>query len=447
MEQESNVLVQGEDGEFSQFCVSLTETIENLKALLEVEFGIPLHQQSLLYNGKELFNHQTLKQVNYISGDLLLVVKRAPPSHGRQEPRGNTSGGVLGGQDPYALRDHIRNDPNLLRQLQNNNPALYEAVIDQDPQKFVSVLVEEERKRKESQYQRMREIEALNADPLNPDNQRKIEELIQRSNIEENMENALEYNPEAFGKVVMLYIDCEVNHTPVKVFVDSGAQSTIMSSECAQRCGIMRLVDKRFSGVAKGVGTAKIIGRVHSAYLKIGSSYFSSSFTILEDSSIDVLLGLDMLRKHQCQIDLKDNVLRVGDESVQFLPEKDIPNNFRHDTPPQSPSLQIPGSPLPNLPPSPNTITIPSAHIPQTTPTPKPSPTPTPKSTPTPTSTPTSVAASNPTVRPPTSQSQFPEADIQTLISLGRSREEALRALQMFNGNVEMAASYLFSLY
>uniref|UniRef100_UPI0037E8DEAF protein DDI1 homolog 2 isoform X1 n=1 Tax=Semicossyphus pulcher TaxID=241346 RepID=UPI0037E8DEAF len=239
--------------------------------------------------------------------------------------RGSSPQGL---DDPALLQQMLLSNPHELSLLKERNPPLAEALLSGDLERFTKVLVEQQQDRAKREQERIR---LLTADPFDLDAQAKIEEDIRQHNVEENMTIAMEEAPESFGQVVMLYINCKVNGHPVKAFVDSGAQMTIMSQACAERCNIMRLVDRRWAGIAKGVGTQKIIGRVHLAQVQIEGDFLPCSFSILEDQPMDMLLGLDMLKRHQCSIDLKKSVLLIGTTGTEtrFLSEAELPECAR----------------------------------------------------------------------------------------------------------------------
>ena len=242
----------------------------------------------------------------------------------------------------------------------------------------------------------------------------------------------------------MLYIPVEVNSHKVKAFVDSGAQTTIMSPGCAENCGLLRLIDKRFAGIARGVGTAKILGRVHSAMIKIGTLFLACSFTVMEGKDVDLLLGLDMLKKHQACIDLGKNKLMIQETEVDFLGEADIPKN--DEVYKEEPTIEGPaGSRIGAI-----SGTVTQSGDPGTSATPaavtqaRQSATGTAQQHQS-TTTQAGHSASGGAQGTPSRSSllNFPKEDIEQLMSMGFGHDEVVHALEMAGGNVEMAAGLL----
>lgn len=240
-----------------------------------------------------------------------------------------------------------------------------------------------------------------------------------------------------FVQVTMLYVHVLVNGHAVKAFVDSGAQTTIMSPSCAEACGIDHLIDDRYSGVARGVGTAKIIGKVHNAKIQVGDAELDCAFTVMEGKDVDLLFGLDMLKRHQACIDLQANVLRFPHTSIEFLGESDIPKREEVkmlDEPTvegpdgteigtQSGTIRPKGTSKAahdTLEKAENTGASSSTQPP---------------------SIPTSTTS---TSQPAARASRYSEQVIVQLMNLGASREEAIGALDAAGGNVEYAAGLLF---
>lgn len=315
--------------------------LENFKALCSLETNIDATNMSIFFNGKPLQeSNKTLSFYGVQDGDMLLV----KDGRGNQSMNNANFLGQLPQMDFSSIQvpNHLvqnerreaenifatlRSNPEQVATLRVNNPRLAEA-FDGGIEEFAKTLrIQQEARAKEDQ----RRIRMLLADPFDSEAQRMIAEEIRRQQIDSNMETAMEYLPESFAEVAMLYINCKVNGFPIKAFVDSGAQSTIMSKACAERCNILRLIDNRWSGIARGVGTQRILGKIHLVQLELNGVFVPCSFTILEHQPMDMLLGLDMLRRYQCSIDLKANVLRIGTTGTEtpFLFESEIPKFAR----------------------------------------------------------------------------------------------------------------------
>jgi len=323
--------VTTEDDKIVTVEVDAETQVANLKAIIEAETDVPTATQVLVFNGRELTDASTLASSGVKDGDLLMVLTRPPP--GAANPTAlNPDGSAV---DPAAFQTHLKNDAHLMQQLRGGNPPLHAAVLNADPAPMQALLRDAHRARAQAEAKRDAEIAALNADPFDLEAQRKIEEAIRLQNVDANYETAMETTPEAFGSVIMLYVDMKVNEFPIKAFVDSGAQMTIMSLGCAQRLGLERLIDRRFQGTAKGVGTQKIIGKVHQAPITIADVSMPCAITVLEkEQDMDFIFGLDMLKRHQCCVDLEKNELRVGSigKAVPFLGEHALPASAKPTT-------------------------------------------------------------------------------------------------------------------
>lgn len=342
--------------------------------------------------------------------------------------------------DIERMRLQALGNPSLMNDLRERDPETF-AAIQGGTQSFKKALQLAQSRQRDAEFEKQRQIEALNADPYDIEAQKKIEEAIRMEAVLENMQHAMEYSPESFGNVTMLYINVEVNGHPVKAFVDSGAQTTIISPECAEQCGIMRLLDTRFAGMAEGVGTARILGRIHSAQIKLGSLYLPCAFSVLEGRSVDLLFGLDMLKRHQCCIDLSTNTLRINNTEVPFLSEHELPDKARRRGEAQvagemgdaagqgvKAGVASPKIGKKTFPGEGHALGAGSSTGPGTA-----------------TGSASATGArTGGTASVPSPSNRWKEDDIQTLVNLGAPRAQAIQLLEASGGNVDVAASMLF---
>jgi DNA damage-inducible protein 1 len=224
------------------------DTVETLKALVEAEMSMPRAEQVLLKGGVPLSPGASLSACAVVDNDFLFLVRdrgngsssSSTTSTSTSTSNATTSGsststtaaatasvptatveggaGLLRslndlppGLGPEQFMTTLNDNPRLLAELKHHNGALAAAISSGDVVKVRSVQMKQKLQAMASRMEEQQALQALEANPMDPEAQRKIEEMIQKENVLRNMEAAMEEMPEAFGSVVMLYVDVEVN--------------------------------------------------------------------------------------------------------------------------------------------------------------------------------------------------------------------------------------------
>ncbi|UKK02305.2 DNA-damage inducible protein [Theileria orientalis] len=327
------IQVAAEDGQLFTLYVENDWNFLKLNELIKDNLNIPVENQRLYLDGNLLNgNYNTISDSGIKNGDVLLVKSERP---------GFDLSSLLGSDDDKvsdeALRQRAREimqefkpGSAFLQTLRFHNEPLYNALQSNNEEEVFKIVKKEYEETKKKELDHRKKLMKAYLDPLDPESQSLIHKEIEMNRINDNLISAQNYLPESFGKINMLYVKVEINNVVMKALVDTGAQSTIMSKECASRCNLLRLVDERFKSVAVGVGTMKTLGKIHLADMKIGTVFIPVSFIVMEEATLEFILGLDVLRRYTCDINLKKNYLGINDVNVPFMSEAEVANFVSH---------------------------------------------------------------------------------------------------------------------
>jgi DNA damage-inducible protein 1 len=177
-------------------------TFNDIKALIQGEINVAPQLQHFFYNQRPVTNtSQTLTEAGLRDGDLLGMAVRDPNvarrlriRQGQDEVPSPSSQRQREGPDTERMRLHIVGDPRMMAQVRNQDPELADAAHNRD--NFHAVWNQRQTQLAQARAEKEEQLAMLNADPFNAEAQARIAEMIQQEGIQENIQKALEDNPE-----------------------------------------------------------------------------------------------------------------------------------------------------------------------------------------------------------------------------------------------------------
>jgi DNA damage-inducible protein 1 len=369
-----NITLVATDGRCETLPLPSTTTVQELLDWSKALFGFPDNAVvTLRKEGTPMTATATLEQAGVQDGDMLAAEALVPrPAAAARPPPPPAAGGGLDfssllatapaaaassqppapvyyegmslddamhyNPHPHTFISLLKSKEHLFRELNYHNPLLVKKLEGQSIEASVTIWRDELVKggikaafRASTAFHHEQDMQKrLESNPEDADAKTFYKERKSKAIVQEQYQQMMQEYPESFGNVLMLYIQAKINGHSIQAFCDSGAQMTIMSKRVALECGLEEYIDTRFAGMAVGVGTGKILGKIHMVQLQIGDLYYPCSVSVMDDAAsgkeMPFLLGLDMMKRHLCQIDLENHVLKF-----RLAPGKYMETPFLHE--------------------------------------------------------------------------------------------------------------------
>ena len=328
--------------------VEATTTVDVIRLKISSAFGVSYDLLRIYMNDRPLDNpKETAGSLKLQPNSLIEFTTKKTTWNSMQDNQINRQAAHADSLREEAMRlmNSTRQSEALLYSLSQSDPKLYEAVASKNINRVIEILAQ---RRAPSTSDSLIDPKgslnesrgsiidpkgslidprgSLHLSDMDSSFQLKIENKINQDRLDQIAEDTYEHYPELFVPTEMLFFTGKINGVETEIFVDTGAQTTIISKSFAQRSNILKNVDRRYAATVMGVGIQQSLGRIWQIPLEINGKFFVLAATILENFGHDVLLGLDMMKRHGCLIDLRGHCMTLGQDNykVPFLTDHQL---------------------------------------------------------------------------------------------------------------------------
>ena len=146
-------------------------------------------------------------------------------------------------------------------------------------------------------------------------------QVVQTNNlVEENLEKAYNEIPHTFIRTEAIYLKGHINGHEISFLLDTGAEMSVIPVNIIQACGLENILDTNFSGIMKGVGEAKMLGKLHYVEVILECGVYPCAFSVCSNNDLPPILGIDMMYNLGISIDFKNKKIHFDNGcSIYFI--------------------------------------------------------------------------------------------------------------------------------